>query len=65
MTVELLKSWVWCEDCLEWKDTGEEVEFLGMSEDTCSNDILIFKCDKCGIDNKGNVVSSVTQPRGQ
>ena len=63
-TVGELKNWVWCEDCLEWKDAGEEVEFLGISEDAFGKDELIFKCDKCGVDNRNKIISSATRPRG-
>jgi len=64
MTVAELKNWVWCEDCLEWKDT-EEVSFLGIAEDVFGNDVLTFECDKCENENKNNIISSVTKPKGQ
>ena len=63
MTVGELKDWVWCEDCLDWKDT-EEVSFLGITEDSFGKDILTFKCDECGNENKNNIISSVARPKG-
>ena len=38
MTVELLKNWVWCEDCLEWKDAGADVSFVNIEEDSFGKD---------------------------
>ena len=64
MTVGVLKDWVWCEDCLEWKDAAEEVSFMGIAEDTFGKDVMTFECDKCGNENKNNIISSVTKPRG-
>jgi|TARA_B110001454_G_C12566597_1_gene370047 hypothetical protein len=63
MTIGELKDWVWCEDCLDWKDS-EEVSFLGIGEDSFGNDMLTFKCDKCDNENKNNIVSSVNRPKG-
>jgi hypothetical protein len=65
MTVGELKNWVWCESCLEWKDAGEEVGFVNISEDTFGKDIMTFECDKCENTNIGVVISSVARPRGQ
>ena len=25
-------NWVWCEDCLEWKNAGEDVAFISIDE---------------------------------
>ena len=63
MTVGELNDWVWCEDCLDWKNT-EEVSFLGISEDSFGKDMLTFKCDKCENENENNIISSATRPRG-
>ena len=63
-TVGELKNWVWCEDCLEWKDAGEEVSFLNIAEDDFGKEIMTFDCDKCEKANKGIVISSATRPRG-
>ena len=65
MTVGQLKNWVWCEDCLEWKDAGEEVNLEDISEDAFGKDMMTFNCDKCGNVNKNIVIPSVTRPRGQ
>ena len=65
MTVGVLKNWVWCEDCLEWKDAGDEVSFRNIEEDSFGKDVMTFECDKCGNENKNNVIASVTRPRGQ
>ena len=59
-----LKNWVWCEDCLEWKDAGDEVSFMNIEEDSFGKDVMTFECDKCGNENKNIVISSVTRPRG-
>ena len=45
-TVGELKNWVWCEDCLDWKNT-EEVSFLGIEDNSFGKEILTFECDKC------------------
>ena len=63
-TVGELKNWVWCVDCLEWKDAGEEVSFMGIVEDIFGKDVITFECDKCGNENKNNITSSATRPRG-
>jgi Zn finger protein HypA/HybF involved in hydrogenase expression len=65
MAVGVLKNWVWCEDCLEWKDAGDEVSFDSIAEDTFGKDVMTFICDKCENTNKGIIVESVTRPRGQ
>ena len=65
MTVELLKNWVWCEDCLEWKDAGDEVSFVSIEEDSFGKDLMTFECDKVRKTNKNNIISSATKPRGQ
>ena len=64
MIVGELKNWVWCVDCLEWKDAGEEVSFMGIAEDIFGKDVITFECDKCGNENKNNITSSATRPRG-
>ena len=63
-TVGELKNWVWCVDCLEWKDAGEEVSFMNIAEDVFGKDVMTFECDKCGNENKNNITSSATRPRG-
>ena len=65
MTVALLKNWVWCEDCLEWKDAGEEVSFVNIEEDSFGKDLMTFECDRCENTNKNNIISSPTKPKGQ
>ena len=64
MTVTELKNWVWCEDCLEWKDAGEEVSFLNISEGNACEDVMAFNCDKCGNENKNFIVARKTRPKG-
>tara|TARA_R110000824_G_scaffold255412_1_gene444373 strand:+ start:154 stop:381 length:228 start_codon:yes stop_codon:yes gene_type:complete len=64
MTYEELKNWVWCEDCLEWKDAGEEVSFVNIAEDTYGKDVMTFDCDRCEKTNIGIVISSATRPKG-
>jgi|TARA_B110001454_G_scaffold119033_1_gene111108 hypothetical protein len=64
MTVALLKNWVWCEDCLEWKDAGEEVSVLNISEGSAGEDVMAFNCDKCGNENKNFIVERETRPKG-
>tara|TARA_Y100000310_G_C20394491_1_gene674407 strand:+ start:507 stop:779 length:273 start_codon:yes stop_codon:yes gene_type:complete len=64
MTFGVLKNWVWCEDCLEWKDACEEVSFVSIEEDVFGKDVMIFNCDKCQKENRNNVISSPTKPRG-
>ncbi len=61
MTFGVLKNWVWCEKCLDWKD-ADEVCFIGIEEDSFGKDVLHFLCDKCDLENKNNIVSSVTKP---
>ena len=63
MTFGNLRNWVWCEDCLEWKD-ADEVNFVSIEEDSFGEDMLTFACDKCGNDNKNNIFQSSTRPRG-
>jgi Zn finger protein HypA/HybF involved in hydrogenase expression len=63
MTFGNLRNWVWCEDCLEWKD-ADEVSFVGIKEDAYGKDLLRFLCDKCGNENENNIISSATRPRG-
>ena len=65
MTVGLLRNWVWCEDCLEWKDAGDEVSFVNIEEDSFGKDLMTFECDRCENTKKNNIISSATNPRGQ
>ena len=58
-----LKNWVWCEECLEWKD-ADEVTFVSIEEDSLGQDLMTFECDRCTKTNVNNIVSSVTKPRG-
>ena len=58
-----LRNWVWCEKCLDWKD-ADEVCFIGIEEDSFGKDVLHVLCDECDLENKNNIVSSVTKPRG-
>ena len=64
MTFGDLRSWVWCEDCLEWKD-ADEVSFVGIREDTYGKDLLRFSCDKCGQESKSKVIIKETQPKSR
>tara|TARA_R110000824_G_scaffold117801_1_gene269823 strand:+ start:224 stop:418 length:195 start_codon:yes stop_codon:yes gene_type:complete len=57
-------NWVWCQDCLDWKDAGNEVSFINIEEDSFGIDIMTFLCDKCEKENKNNLISSLTKPRG-
>ena len=61
----VFKNWVWCEDCLEWKDAADEVSFVHIEEDTDNWETwLTFECDKCGNTNYNNILSALTKPRG-
>jgi len=64
MTVAELKNWVWCEDCLDWKDAGEEVAFVNIEEDSFGKDLMTFECDRCTKTNINNIISSPTKPKG-
>ena len=57
-------NWVWCEDCLEWKNAGEDVAFISIDEDKFGKEVMAFTCDKCENDNKNNVISAPVMPRG-
>ncbi len=59
------KNWVWCYDCLDWKDAANEVSFLNIEEDTFGKDVMTFLCDKCENENKNIVISSTSRPRGR
>ena len=59
-----LRNWVWCEECLEWKDACDEVNLEDISEDAFGKDMMTFNCDKCGNQNKNNIISSTTKPKG-
>ena len=63
-TVGELKNWVWCEDCLEWKDAGEEVGFVNIAEDAYGKDVMTFDCVRCEKTNVGIIISSATRPKG-
>jgi hypothetical protein len=63
MTVELLKNWVWCEECLEWKDT-DEVTFVSIEEGSFGQDLMTFECDRCTKTNISDIISSPTKPKG-
>ena len=63
MTIGELKNWVWCEECLEWKD-ADEVTLVSIEEDFSGQDWMTFECDRCTKTNVNNIVSSVTKPRG-
>jgi len=65
MTFGTLKNWVWCEDCLEWKDAGNDVSFDSIAEDIFGKDVMTFICDKCENTNKGIIIESTTRPRGR
>ena len=58
-----LKNWVWCEECLEWKD-ADEVTFVSIEEDSLGQDLMAFEGDRCTKTNVNNIVSSLTKPRG-
>ncbi len=57
-------NWVWCEDCLEWKNAGEDVAFISIDEHKTGREIMAFTCDKCGNDNENFITSSERMPRG-
>ena len=59
-----ITNWVWCEDCLDWKDAGNEVGFVNIEEDSFGKDLMTFLCDKCEKENKNNIIISDTKPRG-
>ena len=59
------KNWVWCYDCLDWKDAANEVSFLNIEEDAFGKDVMTFLCDKCKNENKNIVISSISRPRGR
>ena len=40
------KNWVWCEDCLDWKDAGNETGFVNLDDV-----FMTFVCDKCNNEN--------------
>ena len=65
MTVGLLKNWVWCEECLEWKDAGDEVTFVSIEQNSLGQDLMIFECDRCTKTNINNIIQSPTKPKGQ
>ena len=56
-------NWVWCTDCLDWKDAGNEVSFVCIEEDSIGNDRMTFICDKCEKENTNSLVPSVIKPR--
>ena len=58
------KNWVWCEDCLDWKDAAEEVSFLNIGEGSAGQDVMTFACDKCGNEHKNFIVVKETRPKG-
>jgi len=63
--IGVLKNWVWCEHCFEWKD-ADEVSFIEMKEDVYGKDLLTFSCDSCDKDTIDSIViSSVTKPIGR
>ena len=64
MTFGILKNWVWCEKCLDWKD-ADEVSFINIEEDKFGKDVLHFLCDKCDLENKNHIVQSATKPRSR
>ena len=35
-----------------------------IEEDSFGKDIMTFLCDKCEKENKNNIISSLTKPRG-
>lgn len=65
MTYGLLKNWVWCEDCLEFKDAGEEVSFVNIEEGVGGKDVMTFICDKCENEHKNIVIVAATPPRAR
>jgi Zn finger protein HypA/HybF involved in hydrogenase expression len=64
MIHEESKNWVWCEDCLEWKDAGNEVSILKIEEDTFGKEVMTFACDKCENENENLMTPSATKPKG-
>ena len=59
-----MTNWVWCEDCLEWKDAGEEVSLLSIGEGHSGQDVMTFDCDKCGNEHKNFIVVQEDRPLG-
>jgi hypothetical protein len=51
-----LHLWVWCEDCLEWKDADDLL--MAKEIDEYSKDLFTFSCDACERDTKGSIVVS-------
>ena len=58
-----LHLWLWCEHCLEWKDT----DYLLMAKeiDEHGKDLFTFTCNACKRDTIGSmVVSARAKPKG-
>jgi hypothetical protein len=52
------RSWVWCEDCLDWKDAGDETSFVNLDEE-----FMTFVCDKCNNENISRIYMKDTKPK--
>ena len=60
----VIKNWVWCQNCLEWKDAGAEVTFMNIEENISGRDQLTFNCDECKTEHTGLVTVKDIKPRG-
>ena len=60
----VIKNWVWCQNCLEWKDAGAEVTFMNIEEDIHGRDQLTFNCDECKTEHTGLVTAKDIKPLG-
>jgi len=52
------KNWVWCEDCLDWKDAGNETSFVNLDDD-----FMTFICDKCSNENISRINVNDSKPK--
>jgi len=58
-----LHLWLWCEHCLEWKDTDDLL--MAKEIDEYGKDLFTFTCDACKRDTIGSmVVSARAKPKG-
>ena len=55
---EIDKNWVWCEDCLDWKDAGNETGFVNLDDV-----FMTFVCDKCNNENISRIYVSDGKPK--
>jgi len=52
------KSWVWCEECLEWKDAGNETSFVNLNDT-----FMTFICDKCNNEIISRIYVNDSKPK--